>query len=336
MNGARSAKSRGAQVWRRFSHSRLNVAAVLTLSAVLVVGAFADCLASDKPLYARLHGRSYVLPNLFEHPDLRPYSNQTLLEQLTPDDTVVLPPIPWGTNSHDLTQVLSPPSATHLLGTDPRGRDVLARIIHGARVSLGVGLGAVVVLLLLGVLLGALGGYFGGAIDAAASRLSEVVMSIPGFLLLATLIGLINPQGFQAVVTMVVTIGVVSWPSVARLTRAEVLRVKSLPYVEAARALGMGHARIILRHVLPNSLGPVLVAGTFGMASSMLTEGVLSFLGFGIPADMASWGGMLHGVRGNAQAWWLAVYPGLVIFVTVTACNLVGEGLRDVIDPRLK
>jgi peptide/nickel transport system permease protein len=314
----------------------MNVAAVLALNAMLLLAVFADCLASDKPLYARLRGQSYVLPNLFEHPDLRPYSNQSLLAQLTPEDTVVLPPIPWGTNSHDLTQVLAPPSSAHPLGTDPSGRDVLARLIHGARVSLAVGLGAVVVLLGIGVLLGGLGGYLGGPLDAVASRLAEVVMSIPGFLLVAALFGPINPQGLEAVVTMMVTLGVVSWPSVARLTRAEVLRVRSMSYVEAARALGMGHARIILRHVLPNALGPVWVAGTFGMASTLLTEGVLSFLGFGIPADMASWGGMLHDVRGNAQAWWLAVYPGLAIFVTVTACNLVGEGLRDAIAPRLK
>ena len=135
---------------------------------------------------------------------------------------------------------------------------------------------------------------------------------------------------------MMVVLGCLNWTGIARLIRGEILKVRTLDYIEAARALGYGPARIILRHVIPNAISPVLVAATFAMASAILIEGALSFLGFGIPDDMASWGGLLKGVRYNTEAWWLAVYPGAAIFITVTVYNLAGEGLRDATDPRLR
>lgn len=324
-----------AEVWRQFRRVRLNQLSLLAIVVVAVLAVFADFIASDKPLYLRMDGQSHVLPNLFRPAALRMYTNQSLLEELGPEDVMVLPLIPFSYNTHDKGQELVAPNAAHPLGTDLSGRDVAARMVHGARVSLAVGILAVCVLVVIGVVLGSLAGYFGGMVDGAVNRVVEIVLSVPSLLLLATMIGVINPQGWAAVITMMVAIGLINWTGVARLIRAEILRIKALPYVEAARALGAGHARLIIVHVLPNAISPVLVAATFAMASAILTEGALSFLGFGIPNDMASWGGLLNGVRGHMEAWWLAVFPGLAIFVTVTAYNLAGEGLRDAIDPRL-
>jgi peptide/nickel transport system permease protein len=209
-------------------------------------------------------------------------------------------------------------------------------VIHGARVSLSVGILSVSVLLVIGVLLGSIAAYYGGWADLLLMRLLEIVHSLPTLLLLVTILAVIMPTGWRSIGAMMLVIGCVRWTDVARLTRGEILRVKTMPYVEAARALGCSSARVIIRHILPNALAPVLVAATFAMASAILIEGALSFLGFGIPPDMASWGGMLNDVQRHTEAWWLAVFPGAAIFVTVTVYNLAGEGLRDAIDPRLK
>jgi peptide/nickel transport system permease protein len=212
----------------------------------------------------------------------------------------------------------------------------MARVVHGARVSLAVGILSVLLLVAIGVTLGALSGYLGGGFDLLVMRLVEIIHSIPTILLLVTMLAIIAPTGWGAVVAMMTVIGLVRWTDVARLVRAEVLRVRGMEYVEACRALGLSRARILVRHVIPNALSPVLVAATFAMASAILIEGALSFLGFGIPSDMASWGGLLNEVRTHTEAWWLGVFPGFAIFFTVTVYNLAGEGLRDAIDPRLK
>jgi peptide/nickel transport system permease protein len=167
-------------------------------------------------------------------------------------------------------------------------------------------------------------------------RILEIVHSIPTILLLVTLLSVLAPEGYSAVIAMTVVIGLVWWTDVARLIRGEILRVKELDFVHAARAQGASTWRVIFGHVLPNASSPVLVSATFALASAILVEGALSFLGFGIPDDMASWGGLLNEVRSNIEAWWLAVFPGAAIFVTVTAFNLVGEGLRDALDPRTR
>lgn len=323
-------------VRRQFWKYRLNRLSLYVMIFIGLIALFADFLSSDKPIYLDFQGETYFLPNLTEPAELRIYDNQMLEERLGPDDFAIFPIVPYGYNTHDLDAVLEGPSDRHFLGTDHSGRDVLARIIHGSRVSLLVGVLAVALLTLIGVLFGSLAGYYGGLIDGAVSRLVEILQSMPTILLLATMIAVIAPSGWNAVIAMMAVIGAVRWTTVARLIRAEILRVKSLDYVEAARALGLRNQRIILRHVIPNSISPVLVSATFAMANAVLLEGILSFLGFGIPPDMASWGGLLNGVRGNYEAWWLAVFPGFAIFLTVTVYNLAGEGLRDAIDPRLK
>ncbi|HKP55493.1 MAG TPA: ABC transporter permease [Polyangiales bacterium] len=320
------------QFLRRLSH-RVCVVIILGMGVLALA---ADFLASDLPLALSFQGQTYPLPNIVRPAALRGYDNQRLLDAMTPEDWAVFPPIPWGHNTHDLDAVLAPPSGQHFLGTDSGGRDVAARVIHGARVSLSVGILSVSVLLVIGVFFGAIAAYYGGWADLLLMRLLEIVHSLPTLLLLVTILAVIMPTGWRAIVTMMLVIGFVRWTDVARLTRGEILRVRTMPYVEAARALGCSPARVIVRHVLPNALAPVLVAATFAMASAILIEGALSFLGFGIPPDMASWGGMLNDVQGHTEAWWLAVFPGAAIFVTVTVYNLAGEGLRDAIDPRLK
>ncbi len=325
-----------AQLLWRINRQPVQRAAMGVLALVLCVAIIADMLASSQPLLLYFHHHLYILPNLTHPGALRIYDNELLVSYLRAGDWALLPAVPWGYNGHDLTHVLSAPNAAHWLGTDSSGRDVLARIVHGARVSLIVGVLSVSVLVTVGVTLGTLAGYFGGLLDIALMRLLEIVHSIPTILLLVTLLSVLAPEGYSAVVAMTAVIGLVWWTDVARLIRGEILRVKELDYVHAARAQGAGTARIIFHHVLPNAISPVLVSATFALASAILVEGALSFLGFGIPDDMASWGGLLNEVRSNIDAWWLALFPGAAIFITVTAFNLLGEGLRDAIDPRTR
>ena len=223
---------------------------------------------------------------------------------------------------------------SHWLGTDANGRDVLARLVLGSRVSLSVGFVAVGIYVTIGVILGAVAGYFRGGWDIFLGRLVEIVDCFPYLFLIISLMALVSrPSIFY----IMIVIGLTHWTGVMRLVRGEFLRLVGLDFVAAARALGLSRRRVVFRHVLPNALGPVLVTAAFGVAGAILTESALSFLGFGVPAPQASWGSVLHDARGNEQAlWWVTVFPGALIFVTVTAYNLVGEGLRDALDPRLR
>lgn len=323
-------------VKRQFLKRRVNRASLYAALAVVLVACAADFIASEKPVALSFKGQLHLLPNVFDPPALRAFDNTRLLDEMDETDWAIFPLVPWGYNSHDLDHVLSAPSDEHWMGTDSSGRDVLSRVVHGSRVSLAVGVLSVLVLVLVGVLVGSVAGYFGGALDLLLMRIVEIVHSIPTILLLVTMLAVIAPTGWSTVVAMMVVIGLIGWTDIARLIRAEILRVKTLDYVQAARALGATDVRILTRHVIPNALAPVMVAATFAMASAILIEGALSFLGFGIPPDMASWGGVLNEVGRHNHAWWLAVFPGFAIFFTVTVYNLAGEGLRDAIDPRMR
>lgn len=221
----------------------------------------------------------------------------------------------------------------HLLGTDATGRDVLSRMIWGARVSLSVGFVAVSIYVLIGILLGSLAGYFVGKVDMIISRIIEIVICFPSFFLILTIIAFVGNSIFN----IMVVIGLTSWPGVARLVRGEFLKLRTLDFVTAARALGVSTWRIVLRHILPNALTPVLVSVSFGIASAMLVEAGLSFLGFGVQEPFPSWGQMIStGQSDVLNYWWLSVIPGLAIFISVTTYNLVGDALREAIDPKLK
>jgi peptide/nickel transport system permease protein len=219
----------------------------------------------------------------------------------------------------------------HLLGTDTEGRDVLARMLYGTRVSLTIGVVAVGLYVAIGVLLGALAGYFGGTVDAVISRAIEVMICFPSFFLILTLAALIQER---SIFHVMIIIGITSWTGVARLVRAEFLKHKELEYAQAALALGIPRRRIIFGHILPNAIAPVLVTATFGIASAILIESSLSFLGIG-DVTAASWGETLNAGR-IEQKLWLIAAPGFAIFFVVTVFNLVGEGLRDALDPRLR
>jgi peptide/nickel transport system permease protein len=233
----------------------------------------------------------------------------------------------------DVSQSLLPPSLAHPLGTDDLGRSVLVRLLYGARISLLVGFVAVGISCLIGIFLGALAGFYGGWVDTLIMRFVDIMLCFPTFFLILAVIAFLNPSIWN----IMIVIGVTSWMGVARLIRAEFLSLRERDFVQAAIALGASDMRLIFRHILPNALSPVLVTATLGVAGAILTESALSFLGIGVQPPTPSWGNMLiTGKQTLGSAWWLSVFPGLAILITVLGYNLLGEGIRDALDPRLK
>ncbi len=240
---------------------------------------------------------------------------------------------PYGPDELDLYHVLMPPSAAHWFGTDDLGRDVLTRVIYGARISLKVGFVAVGIAVAIGTVIGLVSGYYSGHLDNILMRVVDIMLCFPTFFLILAVIAFLE----QSIWYIMIIIGLTGWMGVARLVRAEVLSLRERDYVMAVRALGAGDARIIFRHILPNALSPVLVSATLGVAGAILTESALSFLGIGVPPPTPSWGNILTAGKEYIEfAWWLTLYPGLAITVTVLAYYLVGEGIRDALDPRLQ
>ena len=233
----------------------------------------------------------------------------------------------------DVSQSLQPPSLAHPLGTDDLGRGVLLRLLYGARISLLVGFVAVGISSLIGIVLGALAGYYSGWTDTLIMRFVDIMLCFPTFFLILAVIAFLEPSIWN----IMIVIGMTSWMGVARLIRAEFLSLRERDFVQAARALGGSDLRLIFRHILPNALAPVLVSATLGVAGAILTESALSFLGIGVQPPTPSWGNMLiTGKQTLGSAWWLSVFPGLAILITVLGYNLLGEGIRDALDPRLK
>lgn len=233
----------------------------------------------------------------------------------------------------DVSQNLLPPQPAYPMGTDDLGRDVLSRIMYGARISLLVGFVAVGIATLVGIVLGALAGFYGGWTDAVVMRFVDVMLCFPSFFLILAVIAFLEPSIWN----IMIVIGLTSWMGVARLVRAEFLSLRERDFVLAARSLGASDARLILIHILPNALSPVLVSATLGVAGAILVESALSFLGIGVQPPTPSWGNMLiAGKQTLGEAWWLSVFPGLAILLTVLGYNLLGEGIRDALDPRLK
>ena len=233
----------------------------------------------------------------------------------------------------DVSLKLQPPSLDHYLGTDQLGRDVFSRMLHGAKVSLSVGFVAVAISILIGILVGAVAGYYGGWVDSLLMRFVDIMLCFPSFFLILTVVALLGPSLFK----VMVVIGITSWMGTSRFVRAEFLSLRERDFVQAAKALGVRDPRIIFRHILPNALAPVFVTATLDVASAILVEAGLSFLGFGVQPPAPSWGNILtEGRTYIFDAWWLTVFPGLAILITVLSFNLAGEGLRDALDPRLR
>jgi peptide/nickel transport system permease protein len=327
----------------KFRNNRVALPAIAGIVALFAIALAADVIANDKPLVMKYEGKIYF-------PVLKDYAVRLGISRWDPHfqnvvfkdfaranfrrgDWAQFPPIPYSPTEVNLDNTLRRPSAQHFFGTDDVGRDVASRIVHGSRVSLSVGFVAVAIYVLIGIMIGAVAGYYGGVPDIVASRLIEIMLTIPTLFLIITVVAFVP----RSVFNIMVIIGITNWPTVARLTRGEFLKAKSQEYVLAAHSLGATDFRTIFRHVLPNTLAPVLVAATFGVASAILIESTLSFLGFGAPPSTASWGAILYNGRQLLpSAWWLSAFPGLAIFLTVTSYNLVGEWLRDVADPRLE
>ncbi len=240
---------------------------------------------------------------------------------------------PYDPDAIDVKSILLAPSTTHWMGTDGLGRDVFSRMLFGARISLLVGFVAVGIATFIGVILGAISGFYRGWIDVVIMRLVDIMLSIPTFFLILAVIAFLTPSIWN----IMIVIGLTSWMGVTRLVRAEFLSLREREYVLAAETLGARNFRLIFRHLLPNSLTPIIVSTVLGIASAVLVESSLSFLGLGVQPPQASWGNILTDGKEYIQfAWWLSAFPGMAILITVLGYNLLGEGLRDALDPRTK
>lgn len=308
----RNARARKVSAPKLLWGSLLLVTAVFVLSSIPAIGSW------ENPLH-------------FTQKVVNYRAERDRLVELGQAPVALFPPIPYSYRETNPQKSLDSPSRVHLLGTDTEGRDVFSRMLYGSRISLTIGVVAVSIYVTIGVVLGALAGYFGGWVDNLVSRSIEIVITFPSFFLILTLAALVEQR---SIFHVMVIIGVTSWTGVARLVRAEFLRQKSLDYVQAALAMGFRPGRVIFFHILPNAIAPALVSATFGIASAILIESSLAFLGVG-DLSVASWGETLNSGR-TQQKLWLVVAPGAAIFFVVLIFNLVGEGIRDALDPKLR
>ncbi|MCL4132322.1 UNVERIFIED_CONTAM: hypothetical protein GTU68_057526 [Idotea baltica] len=338
-------------VWKAFRQRKTAVIACGILGFWIFAAVFADFIANESPLYCVYQGESYFpafTPNRLDtlHNEVTGKNQVLVFHKVNwkerPVDFVIWPLVPYGPDPYRSRNRLSPfgdqtlPNSDevlhgkfrHHLGTTSKGVDLLAGLIHGARISLKVGFIAIFIAFLIGVLLGSLAGYFGDKVDILISRLIEVFNSLPRLLLIISIAAVFE----RSLELIMIIIGFTSWPGIARITRAEVLKVRALEHIESVRALGLSHTHILLRHILPNSLAPVIVVLTIGIGQAIIAESSLSFLN--LVDNSQSWGGILSSARSYFSDWWLAVFPGISIFLTVLSINLIGERLRDVTDPR--
>ncbi|MFA6079164.1 MAG: ABC transporter permease [Candidatus Omnitrophota bacterium] len=240
---------------------------------------------------------------------------------------------PYDPSAVDSTSILTAPSASHIFGTDMLGRDIFSRIVYGSRVSLSIGFIAVGIAVLVGMILGSIAGYYGGAVDSCLMRFVDIMLCFPTLFLILAVIALLEPS----IMNIMIVIGLTSWMGVARLVRAEILSLKERDYVAAAKVMGATDRWIIMKHLIPNAIGPIIVSATLGIGGAILVESALSFLGIGVQPPTPSWGNILmDGKSTLGVAWWLTIYPGLFILFTVLSYNLLGEGLRDILEPRLR
>jgi peptide/nickel transport system permease protein len=322
---------------QQFFASWINTIGFVVVIFLFFVALTAPLIANNKPYYYVDHGKTTFpiledvpfVQKYFKYPEYTDTDFRALAKQ--PGEHLLLPPIPFSSTEIDLDSTLIPPGKTHYMGTDEQGRDIAARMVLGSQISLSVGFVAVAIYVIIGIIIGAIAGYFGGTIDMIISRIMEIVMCFPTFFLILAVLGFIGHSLFN----IMVVIGLTSWTGIARLVRGEFLKLRGQEFVLGVRALGASTPRIIFKHILPNAFSPVMVAITFGIASAILIESSLSFLGFGVQPPTPSWGDILSQSRDFMDiAWWLMFFPGVAIFVTILAFNVIGEGLRDVLDPK--
>ncbi|MDR3595727.1 oligopeptide ABC transporter permease [Clostridium sp.] len=242
---------------------------------------------------------------------------------------------PYGRDTVDLSNIESAPTTQHILGTDELGRDVFARLIYGGQVSLSVGVVAIIIQLAIGITLGTIAGYLGGIADKIIMRLVDMVLCFPFLVIAITMASILGPSIWN----VMIIIGILSWPKITRIVRAEILSLKEREFIEAAKALGLDSKDIILKHLIHNIYTPIIVYGTLGIAQGILYESFLSFLGMGVTQPQPSWGNMLsaaQNMRILQSEWWLWIPPGLCVFLTIVSINFLGDGLRDALDPQIK
>ena len=349
-----AAYSRGfwSEAWRRFRQRTLGMLALTFVVFLSLVAIFAPAIVGTKPLICKYKGVIYF-PALgyfntdWENAGLRREMRLIYpknLKEKDPESWAIWPLVyqdpfrrvrddEWQGRPGNPAGDSGAPSRANLFGTTATGYDVFAIMVHGTRTALLVGFVSMGIAGFIGIILGALSGYFRGPIDSAISRLIEVVLCIPTLVLILALVALLEKPKIWH--TMAI-IGCTQWTGIARLARAEFLKLRESEFVMSARALGVSPRRIIFRHILPNALAPVLVPITFGIAGAILIESGLSYLGFGPPPPNPSWGDLLSQGRANMEMWWLILFPGMAIFLTVLAYNLIGEGLQEATDPRLR
>lgn len=363
---AKTTKPRGywGDVWARYKRNKLAMISLGFVGFLVFVGVFAPFIAGIKPILCKYKGHLYCPAmgyyvtswenNIFHQDGIKlvDYDPRALREE-DPDSWVIWPlfyqdPQAWRATQTKVEYLEKendpswkdppegfdlPPSRWHPLGTTNEGIDVLAALVHGTSVAISIGFVSTSIAALIGIPLGALAGFFGGWVDTIISRVIEVFLCIPSLVLIMAIIALVDKPSIWYVMAV---IGIISWTSIARLTRAEFLKLRQMDYVSAAQALGAGNLRIMFRHILPNALAPVLVPITFGIAAAILIESGLSLLGLTGDTNPARWGALLSSARQDLTKWWLVVYPGLAIFLSVSAYNLIGEGLQEATDPRLR
>jgi peptide/nickel transport system permease protein len=252
---------------------------------------------------------------------------------------ILVPLSPYDPEASSMTERLQPPSLAHPMGTDALGRDLMTRVLYGGRISLTVGLLVVIISLSIGVPTGALAGYYGGWLDSVLMRITDTFLSLPALLVLILLSAILREVDFplfesNSMLTIALVIGILSWMTFARLVRAIFLTLREMDFVAATRALGGSDFRIIVNHILPNSIGPIIVEATLELGYAIIEESGLSFLGFGIQPPTPSWGNLLSNAQENFTKYpWLAIFPGLMIFFAIISVNYIGDGLRDAFDP---
>lgn len=341
-----------AEAWSRFRRQKLAMAALVFVGLLALVAIFSPAIVGTKPIVCNYKGHYYFpaagyFYEAWENPifitDGVIGNYPQKMREKDPQSWAIWPLIyqdplrrvrdgEWEGFSGNPIGSAGTPSRRNLFGTNDLGEDVFAKMVHGTRIALLIGFVSTGIAAVIGIVVGATAGFFGGKIDGVLSRAIEIMMCIPTLIIILALISIIDKP---TIWHLMVVIGVFGWTGIARLTRAEFLKLKQLEYVTAAHALGFRWPRLMFRHILPNALAPVIVPITFGIAAAILLESTLGFLGIGAP-DKTSWGRLLNEGKENLQMWWLIVFPGAAIFLTVLAYNLIGEGIQQATDPTLK
>ncbi len=335
-------ESPGARAWRRFRRNRIGYWSLIVFCTVVVLSLFAEVLSNDRPLVVRYQGEFYF-PMVRDYPEkvfggdfdaatdyLDPYIRQKLT---APGNWVIYAPNPFGPNTlnyYSKNPFPGPPSLQNLLGTDERGRDLLALLIYGFRLNVLFGLALTVIGIVIGILTGAVQGFFGGKTDLTMQRLIEIWGAMPELYLLIIFSAVFAPS----VALLIILLSLFGWMGLSDYVRAEFLRNRQMDYVRAARALGVGNGRIMWKHILPNSMTPVVTFLPFRMSAAILALTSLDFLGLGVPPGTPSLGELLSQGKANLDAWWISLSTFAVLVITLLLLTFMGDALRDALDPR--